>query len=152
MSLLIRPATAADSARIAEVYIRSFRDLIPGVTMAHTDEQVRAWIKKRVVPSGLVTVAARDGEIVGMMSLEPTPECSWIHHLYVHPKEIGRGVGTALLHHAMDTLPRPIRLHTFQSNLRARDFYKRHGFTPIAYGDGSENEEGAPDMLLQLSQ
>ena len=149
MSVLLRPAVLADSARIAEVYLRSFHELIPDVALAHTDDQVRAWIRDRVVPSGQVTVAEHEGEIAAMMSLEATPECSWIHHLYVHPEHVGKGIGTTLLQHALSTLPPPIRLYTFQSNHRARHFYERQGFTPLAHGDGSGNEERAPDILLE---
>jgi len=149
MSVLLRPAQPADSERVAEVYLRSFRELIPGVALAHSDEQVRAWIRDRVVPSGQVMVAESDGVITAMMSIEPAPDQSWIHHLYVHPEQVGKGIGTALLRHALATLPPPIHLYTFQSNQRARHFYERQGFTPIAYGDGTGNEENAPDILLE---
>ena len=149
MTLLLRPAAPADSPRIAEVYLRSFHELIPDVQLAHTDDQVRVWIRDHVVPSGRVTVAERDGEIVAMMSTETAPECSWLNHLYVHPDAIGAGVGSALLNRAIETLPPPIRLYTFQSNQRARGFYERHGFTVVEYGDGSGNEERAPDIRLE---
>jgi hypothetical protein len=36
-------------------------------------------------------------------------------------------------------------LWTFQSNLRARNFYERHGFAVAASTDG-DNEEGMPDF------
>lgn len=149
MSFILRPATSADSARIAEVYLRSFHELIPTVALAHSDDQVRAWIRDRVVPSGQVTVAERDAQLVAMISIEAGAEHSWIHHLYVHPEHVGKGVGAALLKTALATLPPPIRLYTFQSNQRARVFYERRGFTPIAYGDGTNNEEHSPDILLE---
>lgn len=149
MNLLLRSARPADSELVAEVYLRSFRELIPGVALAHRDDEVRAWIQDRVIPSGQVIVAERGSTIVAMMSIESAPGRSWIHHLYVHPDEVGKGVGTTLLQHALGTLPPPVRLYTFQSNLRARRFYERHGFTPIAFGDGSGNEENSPDILLE---
>ncbi len=33
----------------------------------------------------------------------------------------------------------------FQQNTGARRFYERHGFTLVAEGDGSGNEENLPD-------
>jgi chorismate mutase len=36
----------------------------------------------------------------------------------------------------------------FESNPRARAFYARHGFVEVGRGDGSENEEGAPDVEM----
>lgn len=75
---------------------------------------------------------------------------AWIDHLYLDPASVGRGIGTGLLKLALQTLPRPIRLYSFAENLGARRFYERHGFVPIAFGDGSENEEGCPDVLYEL--
>jgi ribosomal protein S18 acetylase RimI-like enzyme len=44
----------------------------------------------------------------------------------------------------------PVRLCTFQANVRARSFYERHGFKAIAFGDGNSNEERCPDVLYEL--
>ncbi|MFX3657743.1 MAG: GNAT family N-acetyltransferase [bacterium] len=70
--------------------------------------------------------------------------------LYVAPDSVDHGVGTLLLRNALGRLSRPVRLYTFAENLRARAFYERHGFTAIAFGDGSGNEEGQPDVLYEL--
>jgi ribosomal protein S18 acetylase RimI-like enzyme len=43
----------------------------------------------------------------------------------------------------------PIRLYAFQENAPTRQFYERHGFKAIAFGDGSENEENCPDVLYE---
>ncbi|HEY1625475.1 MAG TPA: MmcQ/YjbR family DNA-binding protein [Streptosporangiaceae bacterium] len=42
--------------------------------------------------------------------------------------------------------PGGLQLWTFESNVRARRFYARHGFTVEERTDGSGNEERAPDM------
>jgi hypothetical protein len=42
-----------------------------------------------------------------------------------------------------------MRLYAFQRNTRARSFYERRGFVAVAFGDGSGNEEGEPDVLYQ---
>ncbi|WP_165694275.1 hypothetical protein [Teichococcus deserti] len=36
----------------------------------------------------------------------------------------------------------------FARNRRARAFYAREGFQEVAFGDGSDNEEGEPDIQL----
>jgi hypothetical protein len=42
-----------------------------------------------------------------------------------------------------------LRLYTFQCNQGARRFYERHGFIAVAFGDGSSNEEGEPDIRYE---
>ena len=57
-------------------------------------------------------------------------------------------MGSRLLAHAKKQR-RVLRLYTFQSNEPARDFYEKHGFRAVAFGDGTANEEGAPDVLYE---
>ncbi|CAN7734640.1 hypothetical protein [Mesorhizobium caraganae] len=40
-----------------------------------------------------------------------------------------------------------VKLHCFQSNTGARRFHERHGFRAEAFGDGTTNEEGLPDIF-----
>ncbi|WP_408612609.1 N-acetyltransferase [Glycomyces luteolus] len=40
-------------------------------------------------------------------------------------------------------------LRVFEQNTGARAFYARHGFSEIASGDGSDNEERLPDLHLR---
>jgi ribosomal protein S18 acetylase RimI-like enzyme len=68
--------------------------------------------------------------------------------LYVLPEHQRCGVGTRLVAQAK-RLRRVLRLFAFQSNEPAREFYEKHGFKAIAFGDGSANEEGAPDVLYE---
>ena len=45
----LRPAEPADAAAIAEVFLASFHATY-AFPLAHTDDQVRAWIRDEVVP------------------------------------------------------------------------------------------------------
>ena len=40
---------------------------------------------------------------------------------------------------------------TFARNAGARRFYERHGFVAVAFGDGTGNEEGEPDVRYERS-
>jgi ribosomal protein S18 acetylase RimI-like enzyme len=91
------------------------------------------------------------GRIVGVLAVDTSSGGSWITQLYVEPEHCGVGVGTQLLRAALAALPKPIRLYTFQQNVAARRFYERFGFEAIAFGDGSANEEGCPDVLYELA-
>jgi len=100
-------------------------------------------------PAGGTTVAVVDGLVVGMLAISQGADCGWIDQLYLLPEWVGRGIGTRLLEIARGTLTAPIRLYTFQCNQPARAFYERRGFEPIAFGDGSGNEERCPDVLYE---
>lgn len=145
----LRAATPADAAQIAEILILARLAFMPYAPSAHTQNEVQAWAFNQLVPSGVVTVAESNGEVIGVMALSRELECSWITQMYVHPSRVGRGIGATLLAHAMAKLSPPVRLHTFQANTKARRFYERHGFVAIAFSDGSSNEERCPDVLYE---
>jgi GNAT superfamily N-acetyltransferase len=139
--ITIRPATGADAATVADVYLASFHATYD-FPLAHTDDEVRGWIGD-VIGSGGTWVALDPlGAIVGMMAIEP----GVLDQLYVRPDRLGEGIGRRMLDVAQDRSPDGLTLHTFQVNARARRFYARTGFVADGFGDGSANEEGQPDV------
>lgn len=151
MNTMLRPATAADAPRIADVLIGTRKAFMPYAPSAHTEADVRTWVANRLVPSGGVVVAERHGAVVAAMHTEHVGDTSWITQMAVDPALVGRGIGSLLLVHAARCLPWPIRLYTFQANLGARRFYERHGFSAIEFTDGEGNEERCPDVLYELA-
>ncbi len=148
--MLLRRATKSDAAAVAYVYLSSRKEFLPYAPLAHTDEEVRAWIEQSLVPAGRVTVAEMASEIIGFVTTTDADGCLWIDQLYVRPASTGRGIGSALLRHAMTGASQPVRLYTFQANNGARRFYERFGFAPMAFTDGRTNEEQCPDVLYEL--
>ena len=71
-----------------------------------------------------------------------------IHALYVSSQAQGHGIGTTLLNHAKSQ-NETLELWTFQSNLRAQQFYSSHGFFEISRTDGRGNDEKLPDIHLK---
>lgn len=138
----LRRARPADGARVAELYLASFRTALPTVRRAHSDDEVRAWIQEYVVPAAGSWVAVDCGDVVGMMLLSP----GWIEQLYVAPERLGEGIGRRLLDLAKERADGPLELWTFQVNERARRFYERNGFTAVEMTDGIGNEEREPDV------
>ncbi len=148
-SVTIRTATAADAADVAAVYLAARKHFLPYAPLAHPDADVCAWITQVLIPSGGVSVALLAGRAVGMLALSDDGAVRWIDQLYLLPEAVNQGIGAQLLAHALAVLAPPIRLYTFQANSGARRFYERHGFVALAFGDGTDNEEGCPDVLYE---
>lgn len=122
---------------------------LPYAPSPHAPAAQRAWVRERLLPDGGVTLAEQGGALLGVLAVSRAAGVSWIDQLHLQPGCTGRGVGLALLRHALATCPPPLRLYSFQANAGARRFYERAGFRAIAFGDGSANEEGCPDALYE---
>ena len=151
----LRAATPADAARVAQILLDSRAAHLPFVPMAHTPDEVRAWVAQVLVPGGGVHLAEVDGEPRAMAALAVDNGVGWIEQLYAEPGFTGQGLGHALLQHLLALLhaagAHPVRLWCFQANTGARRFYERHGFVAVAFTDGRDNEEGCPDVLYERS-
>jgi GNAT superfamily N-acetyltransferase len=151
LNIALRPAAAEEACAVAEVMLASRKAFLPYAPSAHSDAEVHQWVSDVLIPSGGVTVACAGALIVGILATSRDAAHSWIDQLYVVPDHVDQGIGSLLLAHALQTLPRPVRLHTFQANHCARSFYERHGFKAIAFTDGQGNEERCPDVLYELA-
>jgi GNAT superfamily N-acetyltransferase len=151
MEYVLREARDSDASAVAEVLVTSRRAFIPYAPMAHTPSEVRTWVESTLIPSREVTVACASEAVVGVLATSQTDGIAWIDQLYLLPGFVGKGLGALLLRHGLASLARPVRLYTFQANAGARRFYEKHGFSAIAFSDGSANEEKCPDVLLELA-
>lgn len=144
--ITLRPATTEDAAAIARV-MRAALLSFEWLPTLHTPQEDLAFISNIVLPHQDVFVALGGGSIVGFIAVKD----DWVEQFYLDPAWTGRGIGTSLLRLATDGQAE-IRLHCFQQNAGARRFYERHGFEASAFGDGSNNEEGLPDILYVRRQ
>ncbi len=138
----LRPATGSDAAAVADVWLRSFDDALPTVRRAHTDDEVRGWIRDVLLPGHDVWVADAAGAVVGVLALSD----GWLDQLYLVPEWRGRGVGDRFVELAKQRQPAGLQLWTFQVNEPAQRFYERHGFVAVERTDGATNEEREPDV------
>jgi GNAT superfamily N-acetyltransferase len=137
--MVVRRATAADAARIGEVFLRA-RAEMTYLPRLHSDGDTRAYFRDVVLASDEVWVAD-EPPVTGFAALGE----SMLEHLYVDPAAQGRGLGTALLERARVERPDGLELWVFQRNVGARRFYERHGFELVLMTDGAGNEEREPD-------
>jgi len=140
--VVLRRATSADSAALADIWLRSYGAALPTVRRAHTDDEVRGWIRDVVVPTRETWVADAGGDVVGLLVLGPGE----IDQLYLDPDWRGRGLGDRFVGLAQQLFPSGLSLWCFQVNEAACRFYERHGFVAVERTDGSGNEEREPDV------
>jgi GNAT superfamily N-acetyltransferase len=69
-----------------------------------------------------------DGDLVGVMGIQPVGDVELIRHAYVLPGSQRRGVGGALLEHLEGRTERRMLVGTWAAAEWAIDFYRRHGF------------------------
>ena len=147
---LLRPAEDADADAIASLLIDTRSAFMPYAPSVHPEHELRDWVRTQLIPAGGVWVAEVDGRVVATMATEASGDGSWITQMAVTPAWVGRGLGSTLLAHALNTLALPIRLYCFQQNTGARRFYERHGFVAVEFGDGQGNEERCPDVMYEF--
>jgi GNAT superfamily N-acetyltransferase len=73
-----------------------------------------------------------DGELLGIMGIQPVRDVDLIRHAYVSPASQGQGVGTALLEHFARSTERPMLVGTWAAAEWAIRFYERNGFEPVS--------------------
>jgi GNAT superfamily N-acetyltransferase len=146
--ITLRRAVAADAPAVAEVFLTSFHATYD-FPLAHTDDEVRGWVRDRLVPTMETWVAVDEAlegaPVVALMVVEP----GHLEQLYVAPGRHGSGIGRQLVDVAKERSPGGLSLWTFQVNARARRFYERNGFVAVELGDGSTNEERQPDVRYE---
>lgn len=143
MATVLRRASGDDAPAVAEVFLTSFHATYD-FPLAHTDDEVRGWVRDKLIPTMETWVAVDDDRVVGMMVVAPRH----LEQLYVAPDRLGRDIGHQLLELAKQRSPVGLSLWTFQVNDRARRFYERNGFVAVELTDG-DNEEGQPDVRYE---
>jgi ribosomal protein S18 acetylase RimI-like enzyme len=136
----LRPSMAADHDAIAEVWHDGAS--LPGVGPAvmPTLSELRHRVDLELAAGWRVTVAANQDFVIGFVATRPAEAV--LDELFVRPGSIGRGIGRALLMHAMAEMPDGFTLYTRSANAAARRFYERTGLVFIR--DGVHPGNGDP--------
>ncbi|MEO0774638.1 MAG: GNAT family N-acetyltransferase [Pseudomonadota bacterium] len=141
----IRPAVDFEGPVLGDIFVAARRVALPFLREPHSPAEMRAWICDVVVPRQTTWVAERGGQIAGFMTLDGEE----VEHLYLDPDMTRSGIGSALIAFAKAQSPGRLVLTCFAQNQPARRFYEAHGFHAVSFGDGTGNEESAPDVVYE---
>ncbi|MCZ6852925.1 MAG: GNAT family N-acetyltransferase [Gammaproteobacteria bacterium] len=128
---------------LISMWRRSFNRALAPYRDPHSFEEHREFLLEVLRKRAVLTVAQHRETIVGFMAQAGEK----IEQLYLHVNHQNRGVGSQFIELAKSAAPGRLHLYTFQRNLKARRFYKKHGFREIAYG--YVNMEGLADVELE---
>jgi GNAT superfamily N-acetyltransferase len=128
----IRPCRDDERAAILEIVnaaAEAYRGVIP------TDRWHEPYMPPEELDAEIAAGVAfwgyeADGELLGVMGIQPVRDVDLIRHAYVRPESQGRGVGGALLEHLMRSATRRVLVGTWAAAEWAIRFYRRHGFEP----------------------
>ena len=146
----IRRAAAKDAPRIHELHLASVRALC---APSYSPAVLEGWLADRSpdgylpgISSGGLFVAEANGEVVGFCE----GAVGEVRAVFVDPRWGRRGVGTALLDHALSLAragaSRPVRL---ESTLNAVTFYERHGFRQVSRSTVRRNQVEVPIVVME---
>lgn len=157
----VRAAVLDDARAIAEAHVAgwqsAYRGIVPAAVLDALSVESRAtqWrdrLADREPTERRLWVVEHDAGVRGFAATAPARDrdadpaiTSELMAIYLRPDSWGRGLGLALLTHAIDDLGArgwaALSLWVFEANLRARRFYERAGFA-IDAGRKSETYGG----------
>jgi GNAT superfamily N-acetyltransferase len=76
-----------------------------------------------------------DGELAGVMGIQPIQDVTLIRHAYVRTSCQGQGIGGRLLAHLRSLAARPLLIGTWADADWAIRFYQKHGFRLVSEQD-----------------
>ena len=138
----IRTAEVADAEAIAAAEAETAGT--PGLLVGQPGEiPLDAYRTKiaKLASGGRYIVAEQDGAIVGHALLDPMPMRAHAHvfqlTIVVHPANVGRGIGRAMLRDLLEWAQRDrrvgkVELNVRAGNLRAQNLYRSMGFVEEA--------------------
>lgn len=137
--MTIRVATPDDISTIAELIRGAFRvvadrfGLTPENCPKHPSNYTTNWVRRDMDRGVTYFLLEEEGRAVGCVAVDaPRPGVRYVERLAVAPSRQRRGLGRALMDHALDEARRSgaatISLGIIAAQTELREWYKRLGF------------------------
>jgi len=121
----LRPYTPADEPASIALWQRTWQHAYPTLDFAARVDWWRERWRKELVPAAAITIAERDGAILGFVTVEPN---GYLDQIVVAPEAWGSNVAVRLIDAAKTISPAGLDLLVNQDNTRAIRFYEKQGF------------------------
>ena len=136
----VRPCRPGESEAILAIVnaaAEAYRGIIPADRW-HEPYMSAAELEAEIAAGVVFHGREADGELVGVMGIQPVRDVDLIRHAYVAPAAQRRGIGGELLRHLTREQRRRILVGTWASAGWAVAFYRRHGFELMDRGRTAE--------------
>jgi GNAT superfamily N-acetyltransferase len=142
----VRNATPQDALGIARVHVKTWQCAYKGqipdsfLDTLSVDQRTATWKKALENPEEGVYpfVVEADGRIIGWCTVgksrddDATKDIGELHGIYIDPEYIGKGIGSALMKHSLETLRKEgckkATLWVLDTNEKTRAWYEHKGW------------------------
>lgn len=148
----VRPALPADASMLTELALRA------KAHWGYSAELLELWrpqltITPEIIERQSTWVCEDCGSIRGFCSIESTGDSAELEHLWVDPDAMGRGIGRALLVHALaEARACGVRSLRAESDPHAAGFYLRMGASPAGEADSTPTGRKLPVLSFDLPE
>lgn len=139
----LRPARADESEWCFALHESAMRPYVEA--RWGWDERTQRRLHDEWFDPDRLQIIERDGTPVGVLDVRPADDHVYLARIEVVPLAQGTGVGSAVVRELQQD-ERPVLLHVFTINVRARALYERLGFVTTHEGDGRVAMESRPRL------
>jgi len=126
VGLKLRVYDATDEDAAIELWRRTWQQHYPQIDFTARVAWWRERWRNELLPTAIVTMAERDGALVGFVTVDP--KTHYLDQIVVAPEAWGSEVAAALIAEARRLSPSGLDLKVNADNARAIRFYEKQGF------------------------
>jgi putative acetyltransferase len=141
----LRVYSQADEDAAIDLWRRTWQQHYPHIDFAKRIEWWRKRWRDELVPSAIISIAERDGRMIGFVTVDP--RTGYLDQIVVAPEAWGSDVAARLMAEARRIAPQGLDLKVNADNVRAIGFYRKHGFVDV--GEAVNELSGAPIRLMR---
>ncbi len=131
---MIRQCYESDFSTIFEIIndaAQAYKGVIPADRW-HEPYMPKSELRQQIMDGVLFWCYEEEGEVLGVMGIQPKEDVYLIRHAYVRTVSRNKGIGSKLLKHLCATTDKPILIGTWSDASWAISFYQKHEFRLVS--------------------